>query len=180
MKIGYARISTAEQNADLQRDALTAAGCEKIFVDIISGAKSERPQLQKLKEILRPGDKVMVWRLDRMGRSLGDLISLVNYFHEQGVEFTSLQEKIDTSSAGGMLVFQIFGAMAEFERNLIRERTNAGLSAARARGRVGGRPVKLSASKKDIAKKLYNDKVSIAEICETLKVSKSTLYRYLA
>lgn len=179
MKIGYARISTADQKADLQQDALKAAGCEKIFTDIMSGAKATRPQLERLKEQLRAGDTVVVWRLDRLGRSLGDLISIVSFFKDKNVQLCSLQENIDTSSAGGVLIFQVFGAIAEFERNLIRERTNAGLSAARARGKVGGRPAKLTESKKDIARKLYAEKVPIAEICETLNIGKSTLYRYL-
>mgnify|MGYP001810304640 CR=1 FL=1 len=180
MIFGYSRVSTNEQNADLQLDALKAAGCEKIFSDVMSGAKVERPRLNHMKELLRPGDTVVVWRLDRLSRSLSDLISLINYFEKEGVHFRSLQENLDTSSAGGKLVFHIFGAMAEFERNLIKDRTKAGLSAARARGRVGGRPEKLNASKKAIALHLYNEKKdTVAAICDTVGISKSTLFRLI-
>jgi DNA invertase Pin-like site-specific DNA recombinase len=150
VKIGYARKSTQEQNLDLQLDALGAVDCEKIFSDLASGSKSERPQLSRLKEQLRPGDTVVVWRLDRLSRSLSDLIQWIQFFENNKVNFKSLQENLDTSSAGGKFIFHVFGAMAEFERNLIKDRTNAGLSAARARGRVGGRPLKLTASKKTI------------------------------
>ncbi|MEI7585562.1 recombinase family protein [Runella sp.] len=180
MKIGYARISTEEQNTDLQHDALEAAGCEKIFTDVISGAKSERPRLNQLREQLRPGDTVVVWRLDRLSRSLSDLIEWVQFFEKEKVGFQSLQENMDTSSAGGKFIFHVFGAMAEFERNLIKDRTNAGLAAARARGRVGGRPEKLNAAKKAMALQLYNDeRNSIKEICSIMGVSKSTLFRFL-
>lgn len=181
MKIGYARISTHDQTPALQQDALTAAGCERIFTDVISGAKAERPRLNQLKQQLRPGDTVVVWRLDRLSRSLKDLIELIQFFEKEQVQFQSLQENLDTSSAGGKLVFHIFGAIAEFERNLIRERVNAGLGAARARGRVGGRPQKLTAAKKAMALQLYADKKnSIKDICETLQVSKATLFRILS
>ncbi len=181
MQIGYARVSTLDQNPNLQTDALTAAGCEKVFIDKISGATSDRPELNKLKEHLRSGDSLVVWRLDRLGRSLKDLIDWINYLDAQGVALKSLQESIDTGTSTGKLIFHIFGALAEFERNLIKERTMAGITAARARGRVGGRPKKLNDSKQKLAKEMYESKkYSITEICEVLKVSKPTLYKYLA
>ncbi|WP_299755329.1 recombinase family protein [uncultured Pontibacter sp.] len=180
MLIGYARVSTAEQNADLQKDALEKAGCEKIFTDKISGATKERPGLAKAKEMLRRGDTLVVWRLDRLGRSLRDLIDWMNYLEQEGVAFKSLQESIDTSTSTGKLIFHFFGALAEFERNLIQERTQAGLTAARARGRVGGRPEKLSTSKKEMAIDLYNSKKhTVKEICKMVGITKPTLYRYL-
>ena len=138
MLIGYARVSTLEQNLDLQKDDLERAGCEEVIVDKISGSVAARPGLEKLKTILRKGDTVVVWRLDRLGRSLKDLIDWIAYFDEQQVTFKSLKESLDTSTSSGKLVFHIFGALAEFERNLIKERTMAGLAAARARGKLGG------------------------------------------
>jgi DNA invertase Pin-like site-specific DNA recombinase len=141
MKIGYARVSTAEQNLDLQRDALKAAGCEKVITDKASGATAARPGLEKVKELLRAGDTLVVWRLDRLGRSLRDLIGWMTYLDEEKVGLLSLHEAIDTTTTSGKLTFHLFGALAEFERNLIRERTQAGLTAARARGKkVAGRP----------------------------------------
>jgi DNA invertase Pin-like site-specific DNA recombinase len=180
MKIGYGRVSTALQNMDLQLDALEQAGCERIFTDKISGAKSERPGLTKVKEILREGDTLVIWRLDRLGRSLKDLLEWAQYLASQGVALRSLQENIDTSTSTGKLVFHIFGAMAEFERNLIQERTQAGLAAARARGRTGGRREKLSAGKQDMAVQLYNSKqYTVKQVCEMAGISKPTLYKYL-
>ncbi|KAA9332682.1 recombinase family protein [Adhaeribacter soli] len=180
MLIGYSRISTQLQNVDLQHDALTQAGCEKIFSDKISGTVAERPALSKLKEILRKGDTLVVWRLDRLGRSLKDLIEWMYYFEKEGIALKSLQESIDTSTATGKLVFHIFAAMAEFERNLIQERTQAGLSAARARGRVGGRPKGLNEDKRKLAVKLYHSKEhSIDQICGMMGISKPTLYSYV-
>ncbi len=140
MLIGYARVSTQDQTLDLQTDALTKAGCEKIFQDTTSGAKSEWPGLQEAMSHLRAGDTLVVWRLDRLGRTLKHLISTITDLSDNGIGFKSLQENMDTTSFGGKLIFQIFGALAEFEREVIRERTNAGLYAARARGRLGGRP----------------------------------------
>ena len=140
MLLGYARVSTDDQNLDLQRDALRAAGCEKIYEDRISGAKAARPGLAVALEVARSGDVLVVWRLDRLGRSLHDLIVLARQLDRAEIGLMSLQEKIDTSSSGGKLIFHMFGALAEFERNVIRERTQAGLNAARARGRKGGRP----------------------------------------
>lgn len=180
MLIGYARISTVLQNSDLQHDALQQAGCERIYTDKISGTVADRPELSKVKEILRRGDTLVVYRLDRLGRSLKNLIEWMNYLEKEGVALKSLQESIDTSTATGKLVFHVFGAMAEFERNLIKERTQAGLSAARARGRVGGRPKKLNEDKKKMAVRLYNEKQdSIDAICETMGISKPTLYKYV-
>jgi DNA invertase Pin-like site-specific DNA recombinase len=178
MLIGYARVSTHEQTLNLQRDALTTAGCTKIFTDTASGAKTERKGLEEALTYVRKGDTLVVWRLDRLGRSLPHLIAAMTNLEGQEIGFKSLTENIDTTTNGGKLIFHIFGALAEFERNLIRERTNAGLIAARARGRRGGRPKALNAKQLSIAQSLYDDtKNSIAEICRTLKISKPTLYR---
>jgi DNA invertase Pin-like site-specific DNA recombinase len=180
VKIGYARVSTLDQNLDFQHDALTAAGCEKVIVDKISGSAALRPGLEKVKEQLRAGDTLVVWRLDRLGRSLKDLISWVVYLEEKKVGLLSLHEAIDTSTSTGKLTFHLFGALAEFERNLIRERTQAGLTAARARGRKGGRPPVLDKDKRELAVGLYNErKVPIAKICTMLGISKPTLYAYV-
>ena len=179
MKIGYARVSTAEQNLDLQTDALERAGCEKTFHDTASGAKDERRALAEAVEYARAGDVLIVWKLDRLGRSLKHLIETVNRLHEKGVGFASVQENIDTTTPGGKLIFHIFGALAEFERELIRERTNAGLQAARARGRTGGRKQKLTTKQIEMARAMMKDpNIKIDTICQTLKVSKPTLYRY--
>lgn len=180
MLIGYARISTDDQNLDLQRDALAKAGCERVFEDTASGAKAERVGLTALLAILRTGDTVVVCRLDRLGRSLKDLIHLVERLEGVGVALRSIQESIDTASVGGRLVFHVFGALAEFERNLIRERTQAGLSAARARGRQGGRKKRLSPEKQALALRLYHErKHTVEEICRLMGVGRSTLYNYL-
>ncbi len=180
MKIGYARVSTLEQNPELQIDALEKAGCEKIFTDNVSGAKADRPGLQDALNYARQGDCLVVWRLDRLGRSLKHLIKVVEDLEENEVGFVSLQEGFDTTTSGGKLVFQIFGALSEFERNLIRERTNAGLAAARARGKVGGRKEKLKPSQVETLKKMYDSKDhTIKEICSTIGISKPTLYRYI-
>src|SRR5918998_1152186 len=178
MLIGYARVSTHDQTLNLQRDALAKAGCNKIFTDTASGAKAERKGLEEALNYVRKGDTLAVWRLDRLGRSLPHLITTLTGLEERGIGFKSLTENIDTTTSGGKLIFHIFGALAEFERNLIRERTNAGLIAARARGRIGGRPKALTSRQVRIAQSLYDDpKNSIAEICRTLKISKTTLYR---
>ncbi len=180
MLIGYSRKSTYEQNIDLQNDALKNCGCEKIFSDQITGSKTDRPGLTKAMDMLREGDTLVVWRLDRLGRSLKHLIEFVEYFDEKKIGFKSLQEAIDTTTSGGRLVFHIFGALAEFERHLIRERTHAGLTSARARGRLGGRPKKLNNPKKKLAVKLYKEqKHKVAEIGEMLGVSRMTVYRYI-
>jgi DNA invertase Pin-like site-specific DNA recombinase len=178
MFIGYARVSTYEQTLNLQQDALKKAECSKIFTDTASGAKTERKGLDEALSYVRTGDTLVVWRLDRLGRSLPHLISTMTALEERGIGFKSLTENIDTTTSGGKLIFHIFGALAEFERNLIKERTNAGLTAARARGRRGGRPTTLTGRQLNIAQALYNNKQnSIAEICRTLKISRATLYR---
>ena len=181
MKLGYARVSTLEQNLDLQIDALKAAGCEKVITDRITGSASDRPGLKKLKEeLLREGDTLVVWRLDRLGRSLKNLIEWIQELKSRGIQFNSLTENIDTSTPTGELIFHIFGSLAQFERNLIRERTTSGLNAARARGRTGGRPLKLGLDQRKHALELYDQKkFSIEEICNIIGVGKTTLYRYL-
>ncbi len=179
--IGYARVSTFEQILDLQRDALDAAGCKKIFTDTASGGRSDRPGLQQALDYVREGDVLVVWRLDRLGRSLKYLIEIITTLNERGIGFKSLTEQIDTTTSGGKLIFHVFGALAEFERDVIRDRTQAGLIAARARGRMGGRPKKLATGGKvAMAQALYDDKThSVADICKTLGISRTTLYRYI-
>lgn len=180
MLIGYARVSTQDQNLDLQKDALIKGGCQKIYEDIASGAKSSRTGLDEALTYLREGDTLVVWKLDRLGRSLKHLIEVVTSLHEKGIGFKSLQENIDTTTPGGKLVFHVFGALAEFEREIIRERTKAGLTAARARGRKGGRPKVMDDKKVAIATSLLKDsKYSIDDVCKTLNVSRPTLYRHL-
>jgi len=181
MLIGYARVSTDDQNLDLQRDALEKVGCEKIYTDQQSGASTERLGLAGVLETARRGDTLVVWRLDRLGRSLKQLIHLVETLDQRGIGLRSLQENIDTTTSGGRLVFHLFGALAEFERHVIRERTQAGLAAARARGRQGGRPKRLSPHQRELLLRLHQERRhSIAEICQILGISKSTLYNYLA
>lgn len=180
MQIGYARVSTSEQNLDLQVDALTHAGCETILRDVASGAKTDRDGLKEALKQLRKGDTLVVWKLDRLGRSLKHLIEVITSLNERGIYFRSLQENMDTSSSGGKLIFHIFGALAEFERDIILSRTKAGLDAARARGRVGGRPRVLSLTQVKMARDILADgETSVGEVCEMLGVSKATLYRYL-
>ncbi len=180
MKIGYSRVSTDDQSLDLQKDALKKADCEKFFDDRISGSKSKRPGLDTLLEFARPSDTLVVWRLDRLGRSMKDLIALVTILEGKGIQLNSLTESIDTSTSSGKLFFHIFGAIAEFEKNLIVERTQAGLAAARARGRSGGRPKALDKSKRELTVKLYDEKdKTIKEICNLMGISKPTLYKYL-
>lgn len=177
MLIGYARVSTVEQNLALQQDALQRAGCQKIISDTVSGTRSERPGLTRLKEQLREGDTLVIWRLDRLGRSLKDLIDWAQYLEANGIAMKSLQEAIDTSTPAGRLVFHMFGALAEFERNLIRERTEAGLAAARARGRKGGRPRSLGKDKRKLVVQLYNGKEhTLKQIQELMNISKQTIY----
>ncbi|MHB8574024.1 MAG: recombinase family protein [Dehalococcoidia bacterium] len=183
MQIGYARISTGEQTLDPQLDALKAAGCGKLFTDTASGAKTERPGLKQALEQLREGDTLVVWRLDRLGRSLRHLIDTLTALDQRGMGFKSLTESIDTTTPGGKLIFHIFDALAVFERDLIRERANAGLAAARARGRTGGRPKATAfrdAKQMELARTLFaNKQNAIHDICKTLGVSRSTVYRYL-
>jgi len=181
LKIGYARVSTGLQNLNLQEDRLNQYGCEKIFSDHISGSKSKRPGLDKAIEFARSGDTIVVWRLDRLGRNMEDLITLVNELNNRGVSFHSLEENItmDKSSSTGQLLFHLFAAFAEFERNLILERSSAGRIAARARGRYGGRPEKLNKRDLTLLKTLYDNGTPIKTIAEQWKVSRTTIYRYL-
>jgi DNA invertase Pin-like site-specific DNA recombinase len=180
MLIGYARVSTLDQTLDLQQDALTAAGCEQLYTDTASGASTDRPGLTLALAHLRAGDTLIVWRLDRLGRSLAHLIDTIRDLQERGVGFRSLQEQIDTTTSGGKLIFHVFGALAEFERDLIRERTHAGLAAARARGRLFGRPKVLTPQQvKQLRSLAQDDRNTVAEICQTLGISKATYYRYL-
>jgi DNA invertase Pin-like site-specific DNA recombinase len=179
MKIGYARISTNDQNLNLQEDALKSSGCDKIFTDRLSGTTKERPGLIQALEFLRPGDTLVVWRLDRLARSLKDLIGLVSALKDKEIHLYSLNENIDTNSLNGRLIFHIFAALAEFESGLIKERTKAGLTAARARGRQGGRPKLVSSSQEAKLKLLIKDpNFSPKELQEMFGVSKATLYRY--
>src|SRR3954453_7941170 len=180
MMIGYARVSTTDRTLDLQLDALQKAGCAKIFTDTASGAKAERKGLDEAISYVRAGDTLAVWRLDRLGRSLQHLIETIGELDARNIGFKSLTENIDTTTSGGKLIFHIFGALAEFERNLIRERTSAGLQAARERGRKGGRPKSLSGNKVAMARQLYADKSnSVEDICKTLGISRTTLWRYV-
>src|SRR5215213_9314640 len=180
MFVGYARVSTGEQNLDLQRDALKHAGCEQVYTDEMSGVKAERPGLRQALTYLREGDTLVVWRLDRLGRSLTDLIARMAELRQRNVGFKSLHESIDTTTPAGKLQFHIFSALAEFERDLIHERTMAGLRAARARGRKGGRKQQMTSDKLKAAASLMKDKTNtVKDICHTLGVSRATLYRYV-
>lgn len=181
MLVGYCRVSTDDQSLALQKDALQEASCEKVFEDTASGSKDNRPGLKEALEFLREGDTLIVWRLDRLGRSLAHLIGVVHDLNQRGVGFKSLQESLDTTTSGGKLIFHVFGAIAEFEREIIRERTNAGLKAARARGRKGGRKLKMSAQQIEIARTLAADpNRTVTEICEHLGISRPTYYRHVA
>lgn len=180
MLVGYARVSTADQNPDLQLDALKAAGCEKVFVEKASGAQRDRPELAAALAYVRPGDGIVVWKLDRLARSMKQLVETVEGLEGRGIGFRSLTEAIDTTTPGGKLVFHIFGALAEFERSIIRERTRAGLDAAAARGRKGGRPSKLTTDDLRAAQALLADQaITVEEVARRLKVSAATLYRHL-
>ncbi len=183
MKLGYARVSTKDQHLELQIDALTKAGCEKIYQDIASGARTERPALNEMINHLRPGDVLVIWKLDRLGRSLNHLIGLVNDLMKKNIGLQSLHDPIDTTTAQGRLSFNLFASLAEFERDIIRERTQAGLSAARARGRNGGRPKGIPQKAEATAcaaETLYKEgRLSVNEISEKLGIAKSTLYAYL-
>ncbi len=180
MLIGYARISTYDQSLSPQKDALQKAGCEKIFTDTVSGTKAERKGLSEALSQLRSGDTLVVWRLDRLGRSLRHLIDTITKLADRGVGFKSLTENIDTTTSGGKLVFHIFGALAEFEREIIRERTTAGLDAARSRGKVGGRPKALSVKQLQMLRNMAADKsLTVSDICKTLGIGRTTFYRYV-
>jgi DNA invertase Pin-like site-specific DNA recombinase len=179
MLVGYARVSTTDQRLDLQKDALLSVGCERIFTDTASGAKAERQGLIDALEHLRPTDTLVVWKLDRLGRSLPHLVETVRDLVARGIGFKSLQENIDTTTSGGKLIFHIFASLAEFERDIIRERTNAGLSAARARGRKGGRPKGVDEKKRQAALSLKKDlDRSVKDICEIVGISRNTYYKY--
>ena len=182
VKIGYARVSTNDQNLDLQMDALKDARCEKIFTDQgVSGAKAERPGLNQALSHVRKKDVLVIWKLDRLGRSLRHLLSIIEGLRDRGAHFASIQDGFDTSTASGKMVFSVIGAMAEYERNLTRERTMAGLKAARARGRMGGRPKSLDESQVKVAIALAEaGELTINEICEQVGCSRSTYYRQVA
>ena len=178
-RIGYARVSTDDQHLDLQRDALKQAGCGLIYEEAASGKSAERPELEQCRKALRAGDILVVWRLDRLGRSLPDLVQIVNDLERRGVGFESLTEKIETGSAAGKLIFHVFAALAEFERGLIRERTHAGLTAARARGRVGGRKPKLGEKQvREIKALLRDPEIQVSEVARRYGISRTTLYKY--
>lgn len=176
--MGYARVSTTDQSVDPQSDALSAAGCFKVWTETASGATTTRPQLTDLLSHLRDGDTLVVWRLDRLGRSLPHLLQTVEDLAARGVGFKSLTEAIDTTTSGGKLIFSIFGALAEFERNLIRERTQVGLAAARARGRTGGRPPKMTSTKLAQAQRMRENGMHLTDIAEIIGVGRTTLYRH--
>nr|WP_328799673.1 recombinase family protein [Rhodococcus sp. T7] len=178
--MGYLRVSTADQSLDLQRDALAAENCLRVWEEVASGAQKERPQLQQALDSLRVGDTLVVWRLDRLGRSLSHLIETVGLIESKGAAFRSLTEGIDTSTPTGRLVFHIFSSLAEFERELVKERTLAGLAAARARGRVGGQPAKITPAKARQILRMLEDGTPKTEIAAVLEIGRATLYRHLA
>jgi DNA invertase Pin-like site-specific DNA recombinase len=177
--LGYARVSTDKQDEALQVDALKRAGCRRIFKDVMSGVRDDRPELAHLLDVARAGDVVVVWRLDRLGRSLRHLLEVVEDLKVRGIGFRSLTESIDTTTAAGELVFHVFAALAQFERNLLRERTRAGLEAAKARGRVGGRPTVLTPEKAAQARAMFANKANVATVARVLGVGRATLYRWL-
>lgn len=180
MLIGYCRVSTSDQNLSLQKDELEKFGCSKIYEDVASGAKSARVGLEAAIDFARDGDTLVIWKLDRLGRSLRDLIEIVNRLEQSGVSFVCITQNIDTRTPGGKLFFHIFGALAEYERELIRERTKAGLTAARARGRKGGRKPAMNEEQIELARAMMdNPKLKIKSIIKTLKISKATLYKYV-
>lgn len=183
MKIGYARVSSKEQNLRMQLDELYQKGCERVFTEVASGAKNDRPVLKEMLDSLQKGDVLVIWKLDRLGRSLRHLVETVGMLIEKGIGFQSLNDPIDTTTAQGRLVFGIFASLAEFERELIRERTMAGMKAARARGKMGGKPKGLSPEAEKtsyMVATLYKEgKLSTTQICKKLKICRSTLYDYL-
>lgn len=179
MRLGYARVSTDDQRLDLQTDALRNAGCEEVYSDVTSGVTQDKEELDKALTFLRPGDTLVVWRLDRLGRSMSRLVSLINELNQQGIGFVSLVEAIDTTTATGTFFFHVTAAFAELERNLIRERTHAGLAAARARGRKGGRPRAIDQTTFELALRLHEqNEAPVGEICSRLGIAKRTFYRY--
>jgi DNA invertase Pin-like site-specific DNA recombinase len=179
MLVGYARVSTQDQDTQMQASALQAAGCERIFTETASGAQRDRPQLSAALDFMRKGDTLVVWKLDRLARSLKQLIETVELLDGRGAHLRSLTETIETATPNGRLIFSIFGALAEFERGLIRERTMAGLEEARKRGRVGGRPRAVTDQKMKVAKALLAaGELTVGEVAEQIGVSPATLYRY--
>lgn len=177
MLVGYGRVSTQDQNAGLQEDALHAVGCEKLFIEKVSSGKKDRPQLAAALDYVRSGDTLVVWRLDRLARSLRQLIETVEDLEKRGIALKSVTEAIDTGTPGGKLVFHVFGAIAEFERAIIRERTKAGVVAAKARGRSGGRPAKLEGERADHAKMMLDAGTSVSAVARSMGVSRSTVLR---
>ena len=180
MKVGYARVSTHDQYLGMQEDALRSDGCKEIFTDIVSGSKTDRNGLEQAMEYLRQGDILVVWKLDRLGRSIQHLIQTIQILHDKKIGFKSLQEAINTTTSGGKLIFHIFSALAEFEKDLISERTAAGLKAARARGRLGGRPPLLNGRQVKRLVELYDEgKSTVDEICKIFDISRPSFYNYL-
>lgn len=179
MLIGYARVSTDDQNLDLQADALKKTGCEQLFTDQVSGAAAVKTGLEAALAYLREGDTLVVWKLDRLGRTVKGLVELADLLNSRGIQFRSLTDSIDTSTAAGRFFFHMMAALAEMERDLIRERTTAGLAAARARGRKGGRKPKLDETKRDAARKLLEAGTPAVDVAKTLGVGRATLYRHL-
>lgn len=179
-RIGYARVSMDDQHLDLQQDALQQAGCSVIYEEVASGKNAARPELEQCHKALRAGDTLVVWRLDRLGRSLPDLVKFITELEQRGIGFESLTEKIETGSATGKLIFHVFAALAEFERSLIRERTQAGLAAARARGRAGGRKPKLDAQQvREIKALLRDPNIKVTEVARRYGISRTTLYKHI-
>jgi DNA invertase Pin-like site-specific DNA recombinase len=179
-RVGYARVSTVDQHSELQTRALDEAGCTRVFVETASGARSDRPILRECLGYLRPGDTLVVWKLDRLGRSLSHLVATVDQLREQGIGFTSLTEAIDTTTAAGRMLLGVMASLAQFERDLVVERTRAGLAAARANGRHGGRPVALTGRKLELLHQLAAaGDMSKSAIARTLNVSRATVYRAL-
>ena len=179
--LGYARVSTADQAPELQLDELAVAGCVRIWTDHATGTRADRPELAKVFDHMRAGDTLVVWRFDRLARSLSDLIAIATQLERDGVGLRSLREQIDTTTPGGRLIFHVFGALAEFETDLIRERTNAGLAAARARGHRGGRKPVMTTAKTKAARQMHDAREhTVEEIAETLGVSRASVYRALA
>lgn len=180
LRLGYARVSTHAQDPQLQLDALATATVDRTYVDHVSGIAERRPQLDKLLEHARPGDTIVIWRLDRLGRSMKHLLELVEELDDRGIALVSLNEQIDTTTANGRLILHLLAALAAFERDLLAERTKAGLAAARKQGRVGGRPKALSSSAAQAATDMYQANKTVTEIAETLRVSRATIYRHVA
>ncbi|MGF7213051.1 DNA invertase Pin-like site-specific DNA recombinase [Skermanella aerolata] len=177
MLVGYGRVSTQDQNSELQEDALRAAGCDRLFIEKVSSGKKDRPQLAAVLDYVREGDTLVVWRLDRLARSLHQLIETVEDLEKRGIALKSITEAIDTGTPGGRLVFHIFGSIAEFERAIIRERTKAGLVAAKARGRSGGRPAKLVGERAEHARNLLGSGSSVSAVARSMGVSRAAVHR---